>query len=239
MARKRKDTVAFDENTTATGGASTKSRQQDNNDSPVSKSKSVQKKRKRTRKSTHNKVPDADKGSRLLSLPAELRNKIYEFVLVEDERILLPNLTREIGNLLPDDGAVDWMNGLMRPGFLNTSKQVRDEATSIYVGSNRFQSSWNRSCGRSILTWLRAIGKDGRNALTDVSVSRTSHFAVALSGLEKIEGYLAAQRLSLPDNVIHTQYQSRPPERVEMYLNKSGLRSRMTPRDWEDYRRYS
>ncbi|KAK4610581.1 hypothetical protein CLAFUW4_14138 [Fulvia fulva] len=60
--------------------------------------------------------------SRLLSLPAELRNKIYRLVLVEDSEIIIP----------------PWGPLPAPPGLLATNTQIRNEASSIYFQENNF-----------------------------------------------------------------------------------------------------
>lgn len=64
----------------------------------------------------------------LLGLPGELRNRIYRLVVVEDERIEMtpidPYLVLDIKYKLP--------------GIIHASRQLREEARSIYFGENSF-----------------------------------------------------------------------------------------------------
>lgn len=61
--------------------------------------------------------------SRLLSLPAELRNKIYRLSLLESRRIM-------IGSAYPLPS---------QPGLLQTCRQLRLESSNIYYKENRFR----------------------------------------------------------------------------------------------------
>ncbi|GAB1737075.1 hypothetical protein NU219Hw_g759t1 [Hortaea werneckii] len=65
--------------------------------------------------------------SRLLSLSPELRNIIYEEVLVATNNINIPK-----------DGK------LVRPPLLKVCRQVAEEASTIFYGLNRFKSTNNR-----------------------------------------------------------------------------------------------
>ena len=72
--------------------------------------------------------------SRLLALPAELRNTIYELVLISPTDIVIPapSSPKSPGvtttNLFPPE-----------PALLLTSHQIRHEALKIYYLSNRFR----------------------------------------------------------------------------------------------------
>lgn len=57
--------------------------------------------------------------SQLLSLPAELRNRIYEYALIEENEIAITA-------------------DLHVPALLQTSRQIRREARSLYFEKNTF-----------------------------------------------------------------------------------------------------
>lgn len=78
--------------------------------------------------------------SRLLKLPAELRNQIYHFALVEDEpvRVSDPRLHRR-----------------REPSLLSVCRQIRDESTEIYYGANNFAADDTYHC-KSFLTAIGA-----------------------------------------------------------------------------------
>jgi len=63
-----------------------------------------------------------DGQSRLCSLPPELRNRIYRYALVTDDRI---NVQRHVNVPSP-------------PGLLQTSRQIRNETHAIYSIENSF-----------------------------------------------------------------------------------------------------
>ncbi|RMY19831.1 hypothetical protein D0867_04446, partial [Hortaea werneckii] len=66
-------------------------------------------------------------GSGLFSLSPELRNNIYEEVLVDAKNIEIPK-----------DGK------LIRPPLLKTCRQIAEEASTIFYGLNTFKSTHNR-----------------------------------------------------------------------------------------------
>lgn len=63
---------------------------------------------------------DTSKHFPFLLLPAEIRNKIYRYALVEDS-------------------SADRIKGLAQPPLTRTNKQIRSEALPIYYGQNRFR----------------------------------------------------------------------------------------------------
>lgn len=81
--------------------------------------------------------------SRLLALPAELRNKIYHFSLVDEDEIFI---TSE----------------LKPPSLLSTCRQVRNEALQIYYFANSFAHEIKncdaRLYGKFVKHVLRPIG---------------------------------------------------------------------------------
>ncbi|CAK3936123.1 Hypothetical predicted protein [Lecanosticta acicola] len=96
---------------------------------------------------------------RLLNLPAELRNEIYELVLVSSGRI-------ELTTTRP--------KSLREPAFLAISRQIRTEATAIYYGSNTFCRKVYYNDGRrwSLLEkWLRKIGPERCSMLREMVIS--------------------------------------------------------------------
>lgn len=64
--------------------------------------------------------PRQRKGCHLLKLPGELRNRIYELVIVEKGRLKIT------------------AKGPGQPALLRTCRQIRREAGTIYYGSNDF-----------------------------------------------------------------------------------------------------
>ena len=92
-------------------------------------------------------------GSRLLALPAELRNRIYELVLCETTTVLL------------DDGWGDLERSLRcwrRPALFSTCRRTASEASPIYYSQNVFM--FNNECDG--LEWLEVIEPASRTAIT-------------------------------------------------------------------------
>ncbi|KAK4544193.1 hypothetical protein LTR36_004403 [Oleoguttula mirabilis] len=92
----------------------------------------------------------SQQGSPLLKLAAELRNNIYELVLIADS----PIDTRD-------------KKAAKVPALLSTCKHMRYEAAAIYYGQNTFSGAvglgdinQKRKSNLSIFSWLRAIGKE-------------------------------------------------------------------------------
>ena len=63
----------------------------------------------------------------MLGIPGELRNRIYQYVLVEGE-----GRDNDDGGIYIDD------NNYQLPGILRASKQLRDEGIDIYLNENYF-----------------------------------------------------------------------------------------------------
>ena len=93
---------------------------------------------------------------RLLRLPSELRNRIYELILIQEDQIRMP-----AGRTEGDKRAL-----------LCTCHQIHDEAVGIYYGNNAFIAD----CGSWFLNadltcWLRGLGWKKRLLLKDVRLS--------------------------------------------------------------------
>ena len=100
-----------------------------------------------------------DTGCPILELPPELRNRIYDELLICSRAIPLTTVTRSLS----------WRC----PALLQTSSQIRCEAASVYYSNNTFivyrgnvQRSHNGDrehrkrveCGRVLVRWCQAIG---------------------------------------------------------------------------------
>ena len=81
--------------------------------------------------------------SRLLELPAELRNDIYRFALVGD-----PEDKIKITPGMP--------NPPYEPALLRVSRQVRNEASSIYYQENHFRFDMPNFDASAYIKWVRA-----------------------------------------------------------------------------------
>lgn len=79
-------------------------------------------------------------GSRLLDLPAELKNNIYRFTLVEDGDINIPA-----------DGPLP-----VEPGLLRTCFEIRDDAQQIWLRENTFNFDVEELDTTQYRRWCRA-----------------------------------------------------------------------------------
>ena len=93
-----------------------------------------------------------------MHLPAELRNTIYELVLVEEKSIEIPCAVSDIA---PHE-----------PVFLSTNLAIRREAAPIYYGANTFDVC---DIGRAGY-WLGMLSKRARSLVRSIRLtSFTSH----------------------------------------------------------------
>ena len=107
------------------------------------------------------------------SLPAELRNQIYELVLLQAggrEPTLIATNTTYINLQRPEPPKL--------PGLLATSRQVRREALSIYFGANRFRAElliketehFDLLLSSSIWKWVHAIGYENASKIKHLEI---------------------------------------------------------------------
>ena len=136
--------------------------------------------------------------SRLLQLPSELRNRIYELALIQLNPIRLP-----LGQSERDKRAL-----------LRTCHQIHDEAVGIYYGNNAFVAD----CGACFLNadlicWLRGLGWKKRFMLKDVRLSlRQQRVFSPLSGIQDTHFFilalvkrLDAMGLMLPEHAVRIE----------------------------------
>lgn len=100
----------------------------------------------------------------LLTLPPELRNRIWEFALIEDGPITVP-ATFIIRGPIKDQYAVSYQ--LNTPGLLATNKQIRREALPIYYSGNIFATNSRVDT----YTFLRRLSAEQRSMLTRLQVN--------------------------------------------------------------------
>ena len=136
--------------------------------------------------------------SRLLQLPSELRNRIYEFALTQPNAIRLP-----LGQSERDKRAL-----------LRTCHQIHDEAVGIYYGNNAFVAD----CGAwflnvDLISWLRGLGWKKRIMLRDVRLSlRQQRVLGSLNGIQDTHFFtmalikrLDAMGLMLPEHAVRIE----------------------------------
>jgi len=76
----------------------------------------------------------------LFKLPAELRNRIYELVLLKAKPIRVPLRERVLQNFLSDFRYIEVLPRalLFEPGLLRVNHQAYAEATPVFYGGNTF-----------------------------------------------------------------------------------------------------
>ncbi|KAK3075746.1 hypothetical protein LTR53_000684 [Teratosphaeriaceae sp. CCFEE 6253] len=84
----------------------------------------------------HGVIPKRDVPLHLLTLPPELRNRIYELLAVHDEP-LYPQL-RPVWKTGGKRRACDIRRFPLEPSLSLANRQIREELLSIFYGSNRF-----------------------------------------------------------------------------------------------------
>ena len=117
--------------------------------------------------------------SPLLSLPAEIRSKIFKFALVRDESIdLWPHKwtkpdedAKEGENLLKTRHQTDleYVRKEMATGLLGTCRQVFNEAAMFFWRDNHFKFP-GRSGWQGLLRFFLTIGPDARSRISRVDV---------------------------------------------------------------------
>lgn len=102
--------------------------------------------------------PISDAPCYLLELAAELRNRIYEYVLIKDKTITVSR------------------HRIAQPGLLRTCRQIREEARAIYYCRNAFKIL-RGSFGVSIvrLFFKQATGFWGKHKKTECSLRNISY----------------------------------------------------------------
>lgn len=113
--------------------------------------------------------PNTEQKSLLFTLPAELRNRIHELVLVSDGHI-------DVGDTEAPDtrattrswAAANVMRGrgrqvIREPGLLQTCRTVRAEATKMYYSMNIFAG-----LSTVLFRWLERLSLEKRRMLRDV-----------------------------------------------------------------------
>lgn len=142
---------------------------------------------------------------RFLSLPAEIRNKIYHNILVSSTPIHLSKRGHREDSgqeLHPYDGNISncLLDPVCEPAFLSTCRQVRYECLGIFYGDNVFFSSLRGP----LLAWLRAIGPEKRKLLRFVRGFRSSRYfdyEWAHKFLKNVEEYLDSEGVGLSQGV--------------------------------------
>ncbi|KAK4544354.1 hypothetical protein LTR36_004245 [Oleoguttula mirabilis] len=105
--------------------------------------------------------PTTTTSNRLLTLPPELRNQIYRYVLVRDHLISLPC-------------SVARRPAAIEPPLLAVNRHIRTEAESIFYGENTFEASDTAEAER----WLSGLDDDRLKAVASI---RAFHMSAAVA----------------------------------------------------------
>ena len=161
--------------------------------------------------------------SLLLMLPAELRNRIYEMVLLRPEVINLVYLDpRRLKHLEHE---------VAQPSLTRTCHQIREETLPIFYGQNVFltyavTTNWSGASGaipRGSKSWVNAIGRENRRALKHLYIDSTEDPDIKGFGkvqdegidmeMMKIEGIMLEMFLKISDTfsyrrVVHVTFRA-------------------------------
>lgn len=112
-------------------------------------------------------LPTESERCTFLSLPPEMRNKIYRFTLVETDKISIPP-----NGPLPAE-----------PGLLSTCTQIRAEASGMYYKQNKFLFAINRHDACQYIKWCRS-SESRRHVNQSILVSRLTNWPNLLHWLD-------------------------------------------------------
>ena len=103
--------------------------------------------------SPHEESSEVQTPLSLLALPPEIRNTIYREVLVPTVDILI---TRKVIE--------------RETALLKVCHQIREEASSIFYGENKFKD-WRRSQAATVISWIRLIGNEHAGMIQQLTVN--------------------------------------------------------------------
>lgn len=131
------------------------------------------------------------KGSALLKLPPELRNRIYEYVLISSEHVVVHTHEKH-----------SWS----APPLLQTCRKMRDEAAGIYYGGNTFE------CGTIlpelfVSDWLIHIGKKQQSIIRRLCINEQGfdhdEAVVAAFALREYADQLAEEGVEISEDALY------------------------------------
>ncbi|KAK4503187.1 hypothetical protein PRZ48_006615 [Zasmidium cellare] len=149
----------------------------------------------RQRRSTHNAA------SRLMRLPQELRDYIYELAVVEEKPIEVVELVPAYESLVPCNYSRRRLShALHEPALAQVSTQLRREVLSTFYGQNTFtvtvkkiNSVYSQGVECLAMRWLQHLSPENKKSLRKVAIYTTLSSATLTSG----RGY--SQLYSLAD----------------------------------------
>ncbi|KAF7198520.1 hypothetical protein HII31_00259 [Pseudocercospora fuligena] len=104
---------------------------------------------------------------RLLDLPPELRNRIYEYVVVE-ENILIPSICHHRERTYA-----------VQPAITKVNRQIRDESLSVFYGCNKFEVHVHRCDFDFFSEWMNTVGVSNRQRLRNIKFSLLDRWTCA------------------------------------------------------------
>lgn len=185
------------------------------------------KRHKRSQKDSED--PEETPGySPLLALPAELRNRIYEFVAVLEHEIHI-NVETKLRHSRKRCYE-EHKHSPAEPRFFRTCQQIRKEATEIYYGNNAFEI-FNLL---QLRLWLKRLGEQRRKLLKRIRIRSYYPYPyfprleVALKILGEAETDLAEAKVPLRRNVLYTGTHYRG---TRDYLNEAAIVAKIDQKD--------
>ena len=154
-------------------------------------------------------MPEMSDLSGFLSLPPELRNRVYEYALVSDtaiefrvSRFRSRTLDTDALRMKRDQTTRKLKERLSReleqPPLTRTCRVIRDEALPVFYGNNTFLiGDWWIHCRKWMLAWLQRLGPQKRSMLRHLIVL-------------KKDGWLTPQRI--PTAFVDLQHELRVSE---------------------------
>lgn len=182
-------------------------------------------------------MPNATQRSRLLDLPPELRNRIYQFVLIHDGCIDVLEGTDGTGITTRQKTKARPRKAVVKePGLLRSCSIVRNEASQMYYALNIFTCSINGRLSR----WVEGLGTRKQAMLKDVRVRlqpRLDHkygdskLPRMLIALRSAESEARIRGFKLGENVLRISA-----DQVAA-LSASEIEARMTTQEQQRYNR--
>lgn len=183
-------------------------------------------------------TPASSRKSRLLELPAELRNEIYELALFQTRPIGVTIVLEHCLTLL-DFTRASRRSLVEEPPLLTCCRQVREEAIGIFYGSSTFASSERSELER----WIIALPAAKRKLLRDVRVpfpikSYSLHdlncgSAVLAFELDRFELRLRQQGVFVDPGVLRAFAYWK---KEDTALTIAEIKASFSQRHWEAYR---
>lgn len=165
---------------------------------------------------------------RLLDLPPELRNHIYEYLLLggENEAPIRVTDCVPVEHWLPPTILQAGSEDLWKPpAILQTCQQIRGEATPVYYTTNTFDVVVDsRNLERTICRWLSALGPHTRDKIRTIHLGLMyDRLEVAETGLEMFDDMLKKADCQVRQGTISVQVFERYGTSDDVVLPPYGL----------------